>query len=195
MCAALRKRILLITGPPGIGKTTVLLNVVRSLNKLNFSVGGMLSREIREESARTGFEISSVNGSKLGLLAHTEQKTGPQIGKYKVNLENLNNLGVQSIAEGLERCDIVVIDEIGPMELLSAQFIEITQKALDSNKLVIAVIHYKAKANLISKAKTRKDAQIFRTTFENRDSLHEFIAKKAIEGLIGRAATADSSKQ
>ena len=179
----MRKRVFFITGVPGKGKTTVLSNIVNTLSEIGYKVGGMLSREIRERGKRLGFEILSLGSSGRGVLAHTNQKTGPQIGKYRVNIEDLNRVGVHSITEAIEKRDIIVIDEIGPMELFSGEFKDATQKALDSNKVVIAVIHYKAGARLIASAKNRQDAEIFEVTLENRDRLHKTITEKAVESL------------
>jgi nucleoside-triphosphatase len=183
LCTLLRKRIFLITGVPGTGKTTVLWNVVNALKEVGYSVGGMLSREIREGSKRLGFEILSLSSSKRGLLAHINQKTGKQIGKYRVNIEDLNRVGAQSIAEAVEKYDNVVIDEFGPMELFSGEFKEATQKALDSSKVVVAVIHYRAEARLITGAKKRQDMEMFEVTLENRDHLHKKIAERAVKSL------------
>jgi nucleoside-triphosphatase len=114
---SLLKRVLLLTGPPGIGKTTVLVKSVDALRVRGISVGGMISREAREGNARVGFEIVDLTWSKHGWLAHVNQKGGPQVGKYYVNLYDLENIGVQAILEAIEKCNIIAIDEMGPMEL------------------------------------------------------------------------------
>ncbi|MEM3788944.1 MAG: nucleoside-triphosphatase, partial [Candidatus Bathyarchaeia archaeon] len=79
----------------------------------------------------------------------------------------------------------VAIDEIGPMELFSENFRQAVAKALESGKLVIAVVHWKARDKLIDDAKARKDAEIFNVTFGNRDELHKVIVQKAEEFLKG----------
>jgi nucleoside-triphosphatase len=85
----LRKRVLLLTGNPGVGKTTVLIKTVSALKTEGYSVGGMISREDREGETRVGFEILDLNSSRRGWLAHVSQKSGPQVGKYRVNIEEL----------------------------------------------------------------------------------------------------------
>src|SRR3990172_3834179 len=127
------KRVLLITGSPGVGKTTTLTKVVDIVRKRDYSVGGMISREVREAGTRVGFEILDLSTQKCGWLAHVNQKTGPQVGKYRVNLEDLDNVGAKAIIEASENCDIVAIDEIGPMELFSEKFKEAMRKALESS--------------------------------------------------------------
>jgi nucleoside-triphosphatase len=135
----LRKRILLLTGSPGIGKTTTLTNAIELLKAKGVSVGGIVSREVREGSARVGFEIVDLTSGKHGWLAHVNQQGGPQVGKYHVNLEDLEGIGAKSIIEATEKCSVVAIDEIGPMELYSSKFKQAVKQAFDSGKPVIAL--------------------------------------------------------
>ena len=174
---------LLLTGNPGVGKTTVLTKAVNLLKERGLSAGGMISREVREGGTRVGFEILDLSSGRCGWLAHIKQKTGPQVGKYRVNIEDLNAVGAKAVTDALEKCDAIAIDEIGPMELFSEKFKEATQKALNSRKPVLAVVHWKAKDRLISEAKNREDAEIFVITHENRDELPETIAEKTAEFL------------
>jgi nucleoside-triphosphatase len=179
----MRKRVLLLTGTPGVGKTTALMKTVNSLKERGICVGGMISREAREGGTRVGFEILDLNSGRRGWLAHVNQKAGPQVGKYRVNLEDLDGLGAQAIIDALGNCDVVAVDEVGPMELFSAKFKEAVRKALESRKLVIAVVHWRANDRLISEAKSREDSETFTVTHENRDKLPEVIAEKAVKFL------------
>jgi nucleoside-triphosphatase len=147
------------------------------------NVGGMFSREVREGSTRVGFEIVDVAAAKVGCLASVNQKDGPQVGKYRVNLADLELVGAHAISAGVESCDVVAIDEIGPMELFSSKFKEAAKKALDSDKLVLAVVHQKAQDKLVTEAKSRQDAEVFVVTCENRENLDETLVKKAVEFL------------
>ncbi|MEM2518262.1 MAG: NTPase [Candidatus Bathyarchaeia archaeon] len=180
------KRVLLITGSPGVGKTTLLLKVVETLRARGYSVGGMVSREVRPCGTRVGFEILDLaDNNRRGWLAHVQQKIGPQVGKYRVNLEDLNGVGVEAILRAVRECDVIAIDEIGPMELFSENFRQAVAKALESGKLVIAVVHWKARDKLIDDTKARRDAEIFNVTFGNRDELHKVVVQKAEEFLRG----------
>jgi nucleoside-triphosphatase len=178
-----RKRLLFLTGNPGIGKTTVLMNAVESLKTNGYSVGGMVSREVRSCGTRVGFEILDLGTGKRGWLAHVNQKLGPQVGRYRVNLEDLNGIGVEAILVAVEKFDAVVIDEIGPMELFSEKFREAVKRAVESEKLLIGVVHWKAKDRLIEEVKAREDAEVIAVTYENRNKLHEIIAEKAVKFL------------
>ena len=177
----LRKRVLLLTGSPGVGKTTVLTKAVSALKEKGYSVGGMLSREVREGGARVGFEILDLNSGSRGWLAHVDQRVGPQVGKYRVNMEDLDLIGAKAIADAVEKCHVIAIDEIGPMELFSGKFKEAARKALDSRKPVLAVVHWKATDELIGEAKSREDSETFTVTQENRGKLPQAIAQKAFK--------------
>ncbi len=173
------KHVFLITGPPGIGKTTLLLETVNLLKKRGIKVGGMLSHEVRENGNRVGFEIVDLGSGKRGWLARVNQQTGPQIGKYRVNLRDLENVGAEAIAAAVNKCEIVAIDEIGPMELFSQKFRNAVKNALQSSMTTIAVVHWKAKDELIDCAKGMKGAEIFVVTSENRNRLCQQLAAKA----------------
>lgn len=179
----LEKRLLFITGSPGTGKTSVLLKSIEVLTARGYSVGGMVSREVRTGGTRVGFEILDLSGRRKGWLAHVNQKRGPRIGRYRVNLEDLDSIGADAIANATQKADVVAIDEIGPMELHSRHFRSAVKKAYESKKLVIGTVHWKAKDRLIEEIKSRDDAEIYNATYENRGNLHEIIIEKAAEFL------------
>jgi nucleoside-triphosphatase len=175
--------VLLLTGSPGVGKTTVLLRVVEALGKEGYKVGGMISREVRLKGFRVGFEITDLMGCRRGWLAHENLKGSPRVGKYGVNLEDLEGVGVEAILKAVRECDVVAIDEIGPMELFSERFKEAVRLAFESSKLLVGIIHWKAKDRLIEMVKARPDTEIFTVTYENRGKLHQAIFEKAEEFL------------
>jgi nucleoside-triphosphatase len=173
-------RILILTGAPGVGKTTVLSKTVDALKAKGVSVGGMITREVREGNERVGFEIIDLTNGKHGWLAHVNE-LGPQVGKYHVNLEDLDNIGTTAITQAIEKCSAIAIDEIGPMELYSQKFKQSVAQALESKKLVLAVVHGKAKDPLVTQVKRRVDAEIFNVTFSNRENLLELLTRKALD--------------
>jgi nucleoside-triphosphatase len=179
----LQKRVLLLTGNPSVGKTTVLIKIVNALKAEGVNVGGMISREAREGNVRVGFEIIDLTNSKHGWLAHINQRTGPQVGKYHVNMEDLEKIGATAIAEAVEKCDAVAVDEIGPMELFSQRFKQAVKQALESRKVVLAIVHGKARDPLIKEATQRGDSEIFTVTLANRDKLAEEITKRTLDVL------------
>ncbi len=174
----MRKHIILLTGPSGIGKTTVILKLVTVLKEKRIDVGGMITMESRKYGTRVGFEIIDLKNSRRGWLAHINQKRGPRIGKYRVNLEHLNSIGTQAILDAVENRDIIIVDEIGPMELCSEKFKKAIERTLACKKLVIATIHQKARDPIINEVKNRTNAEILTLTKENREVTTEKILKK-----------------
>jgi nucleoside-triphosphatase len=146
----------------------------------------MISREMRTNGARVGFEITDVSSGERGVLAHVNGLKGPQVGRYRVNLEDLDEVGAVSIVNAVENSDVVVIDEIGPMELFSAAFQDAVRGAVESLKLVVGVAHWRAKSKLIDDVRERPDAVLVQVTFENRETLHGVVVEKAIEFLQRR---------
>jgi len=182
------KRLFFITGRPGIGKTTVLLNAANGLKNKGYSVRGMLSREVREKGTRVGFEIVDFATGQRGWLAHVSQPTGPQVSKYRVNLSDLDQIGVKAIQDALKDAEVVIVDEIGPMELFSSAF----KDAVDSQKLVLGVIHHSARDPLIDSIKGRNDTEIVEVTMENRQQLHNLLIQKTIQFLSERNETKET---
>jgi nucleoside-triphosphatase len=179
----LKKRVLLITGSPGVGKTTLLLKVAEALKAKGYGVGGMISRDVRTSGSRIGFEVTDLNGRNKGWLASVHQREGPQVGKYRVNVDDLNAVGVKAILEACERLDVVIVDEIGPMEFFSEKFREAVKKAVESKKLVVSTIHWKMSGELIDSTKKRADAEKHALTNENRNHVFEEIVREALEFL------------
>lgn len=177
------KRLILITGQPGIGKTTVLLRTVDALKIKGYKIGGMISREIREGGTRVGFEIVDLETEQRGWLAHVNQPTGPKISKYRVNLTDLDTIGASSILNAVADADVIVVDEIGPMELFSPAFKDAVSRAIESEKPVLGTIHYRARDSLITAIKVREDAEILEVTRENREHLHNLIIDRVVQFL------------
>jgi len=177
------KRLLFLTGQPGVGKTSVLLRVIDALKVKGYDVRGMISREVREQGTRVGFEILDLYSGQKGWLAHVKQPSGPQVGKYRVNLDDLKNVGVTSVLNAIEDADVIVVDEIGPMELFSQAFKDAILQAVNSTKPVLGTIHFRAQNPLINTIKARDDVEIFQVTIENRQNLHNLIIPKILKIL------------
>lgn len=177
------RRLIFITGTPRTGKTTVLLKVAEELKTRGYKLGGMTSQEIREKGVRVGFEIRDYASGKKGWLAHVRQPKGPKIGKYRVNLNDLNSIGVMAILNALRDADIVLIDEIGPMELLSETFKDAIKKAINCSKPVLGTIHYRAQYPIVKQIKSRKDAYIIEVTQKTRAQLPALITDKIMNLL------------
>ena len=176
----MEKRLWFITGKPGTGKTTVLTKITKTLRGRGYKVGGMVSREAREDGRRVGFKVRNLTSGESGWLAHVKYDQGPRVGKYRVNLEDLEDVGAKAIGDAVEQARVIAIDEIGPMELYSKRFKEKVREAMNSGKPVIGTIHWKARDELIKEIKVRKDSKITEVTYENRDKLPENLVDKVV---------------
>ncbi len=167
---------LLVTGTPGCGKTTLCEGVIERL-KDKMRIGGFVSGEIREGGVRRGFLIRDIGSGERGVLAHVDRQGNPRVGRYGVNLDDLNSVGVGAIHKALKDCDLVVIDEIGPMELFSKEFVKVVKDAFSSDKHVVATIHFRSRDRLVEKLGL-KEVPVWVLDEENRDVLLEEIVKK-----------------
>jgi len=141
----------------------------------------MISREVREGGVRVGFEIMDFSTEQRGWLAHINQPTGPKISKYRVNLTDLDAIGVSSIIDAIRSADMIIVDEIGPMELASSAFRDAVTQAAESSKPLLGTIHFGLRDSLVSSLKNREDAEIFEVTYENRETLHNLIIDKVVQ--------------
>jgi len=161
-----------ITGKPGCGKTSLIIEIIK---ELNLDAEGFYTSEIRERGIRKGFKITTLDGKK-GILAHVNIKSPYRVSKYKVNIKDLEELGVKSILNALEENKICVIDEIGTMEMYSERFKKIVLTALDSKNKVLGTI--KLTPGLFTdEIKKREDTKVFYLTKENREEIKKEIIK------------------
>ena len=171
-------KIVFLTGPPRCGKTTIIRKVVSLLQDSGLEAEGMVTTEIESNGKRLGFEVSNIQGNLKGTLARVDTVGKPRLGKYKINLKELDHIGVASIEDAIQRAEVVVIDEVGPMELSSQAFRDTVQRAMSSGKSVIGTIHYKAQDPLILEIKARRDVEIIEVGSENREDLAREILKR-----------------
>ncbi len=156
-----------------MGKTTFIKKLLEELRHLHPI--GFYTAEIREEGMRKGFELVNLEG-KRGVLSHVDIKSPYRVGRYKVDVR-----GFEDFLDGISffdpSSDIIMVDEIGKMEGLSAKFDRIMKEALDSEKWVIATIALKG-SGLITEVKQRQDVKLFEITPSNRDVLRSEILKE-----------------
>jgi nucleoside-triphosphatase len=165
---------ILLTGPPGVGKTTLLAEIKKSAEEHGHAIGGVYCPEVREDGRRTGFSIVDIHDQRRGTLASLRGE-GPSVGKYKVNLKDLESIGISALKSALKRADYIFIDEIAPMELKSSSFSQAVWKALENHKTVIAVVHQRSRHPFILKVKNRDDVMLLDLSSQNRNSIREKI--------------------
>jgi len=172
----LRKKNLLMTGLPGVGKTTLIKKLSEELRHLH--PVGFYTAEIREGGMRKGFELVSLEGRR-GILSHMDIKSPYRVGKYKVDIKGFEDF-LDTISCFDPLTGLMIIDEIGKMECLSDKFKRFLKEILDSEKWVIATIVLKG-SGWIADVKQRHDVKLFEMTKGNRDTLLLEILNSRLE--------------
>jgi len=174
----------LITGPPGSGKTSVIKEAVEILRGRGFKPGGLYCPEIRDGGQRLGFRMVDLITGEERILAHVDQPSGPQVSKYRVNVENVDAMSEIAIGRALREADFMAIDEIAPMEIYSEGFRRAVMAALDSPKPLLAVIHQRTMTGFIGAVKARPDVKLFEVTPSNRAKLPIQLAEMVSGALL-----------
>ncbi|HHT9152881.1 MAG TPA: nucleoside-triphosphatase, partial [Candidatus Hypogeohydataceae bacterium YC40] len=143
---------------------------------------GFYTEEIRVGRDRKGFKIKTF-GRREGVLAHVEYKGKPRVGKYGVDVGSFESVALPEVEAALQDSQIIVIDEIGKMELFSQKFRELVINALDSPYPLLGVIKDYGDG-FIQKIKARQDVWLFTVTMENRSSLLQEILN-ALKDIMG----------
>ena len=127
-----------ITGASGSGKSTLVQQIIEGMD---LKIEGIRTPDIRRNKRRVGFKLVNVATGEEGILAHIEQDEGPRLSKYRVNMEDLEEFTEKCLRDISPETDLVVIDEIGTMELYSDKFEDAVIDILESNIPVLAVLH------------------------------------------------------
>jgi nucleoside-triphosphatase len=165
----------LLTGRPGIGKTTLIKRLIEASS---LSKGGFYTEEVREKGQRVGFSLITLDG-KRSLLAHLKTKSPYRVGRYGVDIDTFEAIGVESTRKAISTNDIIIIDEIGRMELFSRKFREVVLQALKTGR-VLATIK-RGRGDFIDKIKSRKDVRVLKVNLENRETLSSKLTKIVID--------------
>jgi nucleoside-triphosphatase len=168
-------RNILITGRPGIGKTTLIKKLI---DHYQHEAYWFYTEEIRQNNRRTGFRIRT-SENKEEILASVDIRRPPYVSKYGVNVVGFEEVVLPLLQSALEKRKTLFIDEIGKMELFSKMFKELIQRVLDSSNLLVATIG-KAEHGFISKVKGRSDVTLYELTLVNRDKIFEKILSNLV---------------
>lgn len=164
------KKHILLSGKPGIGKTSVIKKI---LPLVGLDAGGFFTEEIRVMDRRMGFRIVTLDGTD-GILAHIECNSNYKVGKYRVDLDSFEKIAIPALEDAIKNKSIVVIDEIGTMELFSLKFRELVSKVLNSDKTLLCTIKENGDA-FTEGIKNRMDIVLITVNYENRETLPEKV--------------------
>ncbi|MFO7968134.1 MAG: NTPase [Archaeoglobaceae archaeon] len=163
---------LAVTGRPGIGKTTFCLNVFNSL-KDRTGICGFITEEVREEGKRVGFKLKDLNTGEQAWLAKVVSDSPVKVGKYGVMVDAVDKFSREL---DCQRSQLCIVDEIGPMELKSKQFIQLIEHLLSTNMSYIFTVHLKSKHQLLERVK--KECEVITLDESNRDSLVDEVVER-----------------
>jgi nucleoside-triphosphatase len=165
-------RTLLLTGRPGIGKTTVIKAVAASLGE---RAGGFYTEEIRESGGRKGFRLVTLAG-QTAVMAHVNLRGQgrPRVGRYGVDLGAIERVGVAALQRAMRENRIVVMDEIGKMELFCGPFKEAVLRAVSGPYTVMAAVMARPNA-WVDSLKAMPDVTLWEVTAGNRDRMAERV--------------------
>jgi nucleoside-triphosphatase len=158
---------LLLTGKPGVGKTTVIQKV---LSQLERRPGGFTTQEIRKGSVRVGFSIRAVDDGQEGVLARVDLTSPYRVGKYGVNIDDMERVGVAAVRRALECSDVIIMDEIGRMENYCPSFQRAVLAALDAPLDVLGTLQMRS-TPFLDRIRERPDVTVKLVTPQNRDGL------------------------
>lgn len=158
---------LLITGLPKSGKSTLLESLV---SRYNGVARGFITREIKNGDKRTGFEIVTSNGEHA-LLAQTEIMTDFPVGRFFAMPDNISK-ALKSISN-VDSADLLYIDEIGQMQLLSREFKTLLSSYLNSDRMFLASVSKVYKSDEIELLVSHEEGLLFSLTESNRGDVEE----------------------
>lgn len=159
---------LLLTGHPGVGKTTVVKQVAAALGQ---QAGGFYTEEIQGPGGRKGFRLLTLDG-RTAIMAHVDIRSRHRVGRYGVDISALDAVGVAAVRAAIEASEVtaVVVDEIGKMEMFSSEFRGVVIKAMSSHKVVVATIMQK-EHTWASALKAMPQATVWEITKANRNEM------------------------
>jgi nucleoside-triphosphatase len=168
---------ILLEGRPAVGKTTVVRSLAELLREGGIVLGGFLTEELREARRRVGFSVETLDGDRA-VLAHIDFEGPPRVGKYGVDLAAFEGIALPALARATES-ELLLIDELGKMELASAPFRAAVDDCFGRSIAVVATVQV-SRHPLTDKLKSRRDVETIRVTAANRGDLPAELTERIL---------------
>ncbi|EDV96933.1 nucleoside-triphosphatase THEP1 [Drosophila grimshawi] len=179
----------LITGQPGVGKTTLVRKIIAKLGGDN-KLAGFYTEEVRTNGQRIGFDVVTVSGTR-GILAREnplDNQRRPKVGKYAVYVQDFENVTLPLLQLAPHSQQLLIIDEIGKMELLSHRFESAINELMRQKQLILATIPSQTRQPMpiVERLRNAPDSFIYQVTKANRDALTDDITEHVRKTLFMR---------
>ena len=183
---------ILLTGQPKAGKSYTLSKLIESFQKnKNIKIKGMLTNELTFAETRVGIKIKDIKKEKEELFAikfFKNEKYNPSNSKslenYQIDTEALDRIAIP-IFNNLQNCNLLIIDEIGKMELKSNEFEEAIEKIFNNSKsnnfVILATVPIANDVKFVEVLKNREDTEVIELSKGNRDNVFKEISEKINE--------------
>jgi nucleoside-triphosphatase len=162
------ERVYLLTGRPGTGKTSLIKEAAAAAGD---KAGGFYTEEIRSGGSRQGFRLITLDGDEA-VLAHINIRSPHRVSRYGVDVGSLERVGVSALNRAARECPLVIIDEIGKMELFSQSFREAVLNLISSHRQVLGTIMSSAHP-WADTVKQRPGVKLDEVTRANRKQVRE----------------------
>lgn len=182
---------ILLTGDPGVGKSTLLQKIYSSSPQI---FNGIVAKEIRnKDDDRVGFASDTFAGSSEIVFTHKQFNFPTKVADYSVDISALDKIADMLSSElhlaDTNRC-ILLFDEIGWMQTFSEKLKSEIERALDSDvPSIMSIKQDDSVSPWLTKIKQRDDVEIISMSEANRDvalaELNKFIEKhKPSDGVL-----------
>lgn len=168
-----------LTGLPGAGKTTAVLKIIEMLKQTDdeLTIGGMINEPVLKDKRIVGFSTMNLANGDTAVFGSTKFESKFTVGNIGFDFSKLDEVGVQAIRQAINESDVIVIDEVGKIEVESQAFVDIVKEAVEAEKPMLITLHKKSRNPLLQDIRRRDDVRLLDITPTNRNLLPHKIVR------------------